>query len=315
MQRTLVTGATGFLGRRTSESLAQAGNHLILTGRNATALKQVRDKIRSLYPQSVCNVLTHDLSTGIFPRELTAGDDAPSKVVHCASPVPGRTTGEGFESKKIGCQTDAITKGFCKLLEQSQKIKQIILVSSTSVYQIKDNGELTEEDPTTIENSGYAVSKLFAEQECRRVATKRPIGLTVLRPAQIFGPDEPHGRALSQMIFSACHGQLITLHNGGEDCRDFIFVDDVTTVIRLALENQITGTFNVGFGQQIKMRKVIETLSEVCPVPFPVDTMPQTRTATGAFANTDCLRIAFPSFKVTPLQASLRLCCRTILER
>ena len=66
MKYSLVTGATGGLGKAFAESLASRGYHLLLTGRSEEKLSALQAELAEKYPQ---------ISTRIYPADLSSGAD------------------------------------------------------------------------------------------------------------------------------------------------------------------------------------------------------------------------------------------------
>jgi UDP-glucose 4-epimerase len=112
---------------------------------------------------------------------------------------------------------------------------------------------LAKEDDAAVElcRSPYARSKFVAESYVR----KHP-NYCILRLANVYGGDSSiRGEAAVHARFA--QDDPIILY-GGKQTRDFVDIDGVTKAIRRAAFGTMTGTFNVGSGQETSISEVAE---------------------------------------------------------
>jgi len=134
------------------------------------------------------------------------------------------------------------------LLSSLFNIKRICFASSSSVYgdsveNIKAEGA---EGSVT---SPYALSKKHNESLARILLSKLPISYTGLRFFNVFGPGQRFDSAYSAVIPKFINEDLISINGDGKTVRDFTFVDDVSKVIDLVINNPDKNeVFNVGKG-------------------------------------------------------------------
>jgi nucleoside-diphosphate-sugar epimerase len=147
---------------------------------------------------------------------------------------------------------------------EQQGVKRLIFVSSAAVYG-NLNPELTmnEEHPLNPVND-YGISKLRAEELILSHNTDDHFPVTVIRPFNIYGPLQRPPQMIPLFITKLLQGEPITLNNGGLQLRDWIYIDDVTTAIRMLLTAQpelVNGeAFNLGSGTATTVREVAELI-------------------------------------------------------
>src|SRR2546427_620713 len=115
-----------------------------------------------------------------------------------------------------------------------------------------------EDDPfTRIPHNAYGLSKRHGEEFCKLYA---PNNLSIMRFSMPYGPGLPAGRgraALVNFLYNALHLEPITVHRGSE--RSWCWIGDTVRGVRILLEQQIHGTFNIGRDDNARpMREVAE---------------------------------------------------------
>jgi ADP-L-glycero-D-manno-heptose 6-epimerase len=133
-----------------------------------------------------------------------------------------------------------------------------IYASSAAVYgsSKKFSEDPANESPLNV----YGYSKLQFDRYVRRLSLDPQAQVVGLRYFNVYGPGEQHKGPMASVAFHF-NGQLladgeIRLFEGsdgfadGEQCRDFVYVDDVCAVNLWFLQNRdVSGVFNVGTGK------------------------------------------------------------------
>ena len=240
--KVLVTGATGFLGRRTVEMLVERGF-------------QVRALVRT--PSKASSLAYLDL-------EIAQGDVADSDslkpafegidyVVHAAADTSG--TIEGARRVTIG-GTKNILDLCC-----SHQIQKLVYISSCSVYcpaDYKDREVVDEDAPLEKypERRGiYSWAKSEAEKIVLDYMKKNKISAVCLRPGTIYGPGGENyspmmGFAFKNKIFAVIHNNKLL---------NLIYVDDlVQAIIAGMVQDKSTGQiYNVVDTHQVSKKEYI----------------------------------------------------------
>lgn len=214
MQKLLLTGARGFVGRNVLPIFAR--DYTVLTlGRGA----------ENDYPS--------DLSTGI-PNFKEAFD----VVYHAAGKAHSIPRTEE-ESKSFFDVNLTGTKNLCSALERAGTPKAFVFVSTVAVYGCEFGENITEEHPLA-GTSPYAKSKIAAEEFLREWCVAHDVALTVLRPSLIAGADAPGN--LGAMVRGMRSGKYLRIGKGAAR-KSIVMVEDLAHIVPFALSRG--GVFNV----------------------------------------------------------------------
>ncbi len=217
----LVTGATGFIGRRLVRRLISAGacvRVLVRLASNLQVLGDARDRLE------VCQGDLKDADS------LEASVRSAEIVFHLANSV-GRTWEETRQATVRGTQC---------LLESARKagVQRFIYVSSMSVYdfsRMKPGAVVDENAPLETEpriRHDYARSKCEAEEVVRRYLRARGMAVTIARPGAVYGPEGAPHLPTTIRVVAGCVAFAI---GGGQRPIPLVYVDDlVGALLRMA---------------------------------------------------------------------------------
>lgn len=256
MQRTLITGANGFVGQQLCKTLQQSGHHVIaVTSRAGQSIPFAQESFN-------CDIRQAQ-DIGQIVRTTS-----PSNIVHLAAitHIP-----KSFEVPELTWQTNVL--GSINVLEAVRKFAPdcfILFVSSADVYgaAFKQNVPLDETIPCLPQNP-YAASKLAAETAFYEYF-RRGIRGVVARPFNHIGAHQ------SPDFVTASFARQIALIEAGKQepiltvgdlqaSRDFLDVKDVCK----AYENLLTMAtqphdsckcFNISSGRSHRISEVLSTL-------------------------------------------------------
>jgi UDP-glucose 4-epimerase len=254
----LVTGGAGFIGSHLVDELVRDGYDVnvldnfstgklenIEHGLNQTKLRLVEGDIRE--PQKVKKAVGD--SEAVF--HLAAITSVPYSVMH-----PDVTR-------------DVNVKGTLNLLEASLNsgVEYFVFVSSCAVYGEAEHLPISEEEPTK-PLSPYAESKLEAERQCREFYAKHGLKTTILRPFNVYGPrmrSDQYGGVIAKFIEHLQSGKPPIIYGDGTQTRDFIHVQDVVNVMKIAVNNGNAAgqTFNVATGIPTTINQLAQLLTQL----------------------------------------------------
>src|SRR2546426_9225078 len=186
-----VTGATGFLGGRVVESLANRGHDVLAFGRRPPA---------AFRHAGLAAYARWDITEGRCPP---LGSRAVDAVVHCAGTVTDWGSAAEFEAVNVR-GTEAVLASF----PQSARF---VHVSTSSVYDHRrPAGAIPETAPYARRPlNDYVRTKIAAEQAGLR--SGRPS--LILRPHAIYGPGET--KLLPRLLAARRVGRLPAGGDGG----------------------------------------------------------------------------------------------------
>jgi len=146
-------------------------------------------------------------------------------------------------------------------IEESKTVKQLVFLSSTSVYG-SSKEEVSEE---TIPNprSFYSTSKLRGEEHVKRLFSK--LNIQIIRCANVYGysPAMRFDAVVNRFVFDAHVNNRISIHGSGKQHRAFIHVDKVANVLTQLLSKEVpSGVYNLSDRnlQVLDLRDVLKSM-------------------------------------------------------
>lgn len=172
MQRILVTGGTGFIGRYVLEALASDPCEVVALSRSARA-----DAANARF-------VTGDITDASLVRDLVRGADA---VIHIAGCLkrPDQFVATNVEG----------TRHIVDACEQAA-VPRLIYMSSVGVIGPTAASLVTEDSPRHPANA-YERSKGAAEELVSAFGDRHPGTTTILRPTNVFGEHDPETHLLN----------------------------------------------------------------------------------------------------------------------
>jgi ADP-L-glycero-D-manno-heptose 6-epimerase len=319
----LVTGGAGFIGSNMVADLNEAGRTDIVV--NDTLGSD--GKWRNLQKRQFADFIPpSDLTAWLQGRKLEA-------VIHLGA-ISSTTATDGDEVMESNFRLSLRLLDWCATTRTP-----FIYASSASTYG--DGGTGFVDDATLPALAKlrpmnlYGWSKhLFDLAVVDRVARKQllPPQWAGLKFFNVYGPNEYHkGEMMSVLckVFDKARAgapvRLFKSHRDGiadgDQRRDFIFVDDVTAVVRWLLGTpSVNGLFNVGTGQAQSFREMIEAMFAVLGRPPDIEYVDMPLAIRDSYqyftqASTAKLRGAGYNAGFTPLATAVRRYVGDFLDR
>ncbi len=258
--RVLLTGGTGFLGRRTAAKLAR-DHELRLLVRSESA--------RAGFPDG-CEFAAGDVTDRASLERAMAGCDA---VVHAAALVKIVAEAAEFERVNVGGLANVLAAG------AAAGVRKLVYVSSFIALGPSERGAgglLDESAPATPRRwiNDYERSKTLADASARRaIETGQP--LVVVYPGVIYGPGElTEGNIVVRHLLDLAHRRLPALLGRPERRWNYVFVDDVATGIATALARAPHGARYVLGGENVTQAQFYALVGELGGIRVPSARMP-----------------------------------------
>jgi UDP-glucose 4-epimerase len=237
--RVLLTGGSGFLGRRVADLLAEDGHNVVSIGRTAPVDAGPR----------TTEFHRVDLTDTFVVQRAAAAIGAVDSIIHLAAMVP-----KNASEDQARAAFDANLIGTINLFDAFGRAGQANTVASTAeVYGLPSGHTPIREDTEPFPLSWYGASKVAAEIYCRVLERHKEMRIALLRFTVLYGPDDPIQRAIPNFVRNAVRGESIRIF-GGEELRDYLHVDDAARAVITAWEHRLSGTYNVGSGTGIAVR-------------------------------------------------------------
>lgn len=144
---------------------------------------------------------------------------------------------------------EAIPPGACR---------SFIQLSSVDVYGQKPVLPINEDTPVR-PSTYYAMAKLDCEWLLEK-STSKDFKAAVLRLPGVYGPGDKGQSVIGKLLRQAFNREPISLNNGGELLRDYLFVDDLLRVIMTLLDTPRDLLLNVVTGQSRSLREILDVI-------------------------------------------------------
>jgi len=245
----IVTGGAGFIGSHVVERLLDEGHDVSIID-NLSSGKTINDKT-VFYKKDI-----RDDIDEIFAKEN------PDYVIHLAAQI---VLGRSIKEPKRDADINII--GSLNIVEAciKHKVKKIIFASSAAVYDLNANVPIAEDGIKDM-ITPYGIGKLTVERYLYFFNTHKGLDYTVLRFPNAFGPrqrTDTEGGVIARFCNMFAGGEKARIFGDGKQTRDFIYVKDLSRAVSFALENDMTGSFNIGTGEETSIIGLFNMLNEV----------------------------------------------------
>lgn len=244
--KTLLTGATGYIGYQLLKKLALRGEEINILVRNEHAANLPVGKNIHLFKGDI----THAESIAVAIKDCT-------QVYHCAAIAKMAIA----DRHKF---FDVNVNGTKNILEASLKagVQKLVFTSSAAVFGPSLNIPLTENDPRieSFEND-YDFAKHMAENLVREFVRKG-LNAVIVNPSRVYGPGPvTYSNAVNRMIYYLLNKKILLLPNINDYRSNYSFISDVIDGHLMAMqsgmagENYILGGENISYGELLKAVK------------------------------------------------------------
>ena len=240
--RVLITGATGFVGTALTERVSSVYDTI--------ALVRTQNHVLSANIQQL-------IAANIFAADLPENIDVIIHLAGRAHILNEQTTDPLTEFRKVNVE------GTLELARQAldRKVKRFIFMSSIGV-----NGSVTLQQPFTEDaipqpHADYAVSKLEAEQELKKLFAGSDTELVIIRPPLVYAAHAPGNFArLLKLVAS----NLPLPFAGTNNKRSFVALENLVDFIQTCIEhpNAANQTFLVADQSSISTRELVQYLKQ-----------------------------------------------------
>ena len=244
----LITGAAGFLGTNLLLKLSK-NKRFIIHGLIKSRIK-TKNKIKNI-KYIKCNLL----NLKELKKKLNFDYDY---VINLAGNINHKKKFQTFNANLIGL------KNLIKVINL-KKIKLFIHVGRSLEYGAKKSPQI--ESKSCKPTSYYGISKFLAT----KLIQEKIKNYLILRLYQVYGPHQKINR-LIPITIQSCIKNISFSCTLGNQLRDFLFVDDfVNLIINILKRKKIqSGIYNVGSGQPVKVKKIINLVKKILKKGKPV---------------------------------------------
>ena len=237
--KVVVTGGTGFLGRRLLAALLRKGHEVAVV---------TRDPGTAVVPQGARAVSWSDLATAV---------DGAGGVVNLAGETIAQRWTAPAKARIVGSRASAAERVGAALRAARRQPGVLVNASAVGFYGNRGNEELTE---TSGPGTGFLAETTVAWEEAARRAAPAGVRLVLPRIGVVLGED---GGALSKMLLPFRLGLGGPLGSGTQ-WMPWIHRDDLVGLLVAALEDpRFEGPVNATAPGPVTMREFASTLGRV----------------------------------------------------
>ncbi|MYT89670.1 UDP-glucose 4-epimerase GalE [Streptomyces sp. SID8359] len=277
----LITGGAGYIGAHVARTMAAAGERVVvLDDRSSGVVERL--------PDTVTLVEGRISDRALLDRVLA--EHAVSGVVHLAAK---KQVGESVERPLLYYRENVAGLGVLLEAVVAAGVRRFLFSSSAAVYGVPDVDLITEETPCLPINP-YGETKLAGEWLVRAAGRAHGISTACLRYFNVAGAAGPELADtgvfnIVPMVFDRLtRGEAPRIFGAdyptpdGTCVRDYIHVADLAEA-HLAVARKLAGreggdlTLNVGRGEGVSVRELIDVIREVTG--YPVEPVVEPRRA------------------------------------
>jgi UDP-glucose 4-epimerase len=254
--RVLVTGGTGFIGRRLVAALLAGGADVTVADMRESSAPGVRSVVGDLRDPAVA------------ARAVSPGTDV---IVHLAAVTSVLRT---IEDPAGTYQTNvAATAGLLELA-RTQGVGTFLLASTNAVVGDVGDAIITEQQ-TIRPLTPYGATKAAGEMLLSAYTASYGMAGCALRFSNVYGPGMAHKDSfVPRLMRAARDGHGVQVYGDGTQVRDLVHVDDIVAGILLAWRNGYRGPLILGAGESVTVNDIIAAARAVTGEPIPVERVP-----------------------------------------
>jgi UDP-glucose 4-epimerase len=248
--RVAVTGSTGFIGMHLLRGLHAVGAEIVAI---AAADKHI-ERLDGL-PFPVEQAIVDDMcNLGDAIRRAKA-----EYVIHLSAFV---STERSLQALDETLRQNLLPTISLLAAAAEVQVARVVLLGSCEEYSQKttpfDTALAT--DPS----SPYGASKAAATAYARMFTNSFRLSTVVLRPSVVYGPGQSDRMLISQVMKAMSKNRRVEV-TGGEQTRDFIYVEDVVKAIirSLTVPSAEGDVWNVGSGEVVTVRDCLERIERI----------------------------------------------------
>lgn len=261
MQKAIIFGANGYLGRHLAKALKANNISFVATGRAAKSI----DHYENYVQVDVCNL------------ESLAKLDFNVTYIFVFSAITGTSTqlSDYIAMKSVN------ELGLLNILfqyQQSNSSAKIVFPSTRLVYKGNKNVYLQENDQQ-VALTPYAQTKINGEQLLEFYQQHAGINYTIFRICVPYGNSFEGAYSYGTTGFflsKAQNGENISIYGKGDQQRTFTHIEDIINVILATISNQKSNNqiYNIGGNNHLSLKEVAELIAhkfnvKLTFVPFP----------------------------------------------
>lgn len=260
MANYLVTGAAGFIGAKTSETLLSLGHTVTgIDNMNDAYDPRIKEyRLDRLTPNKGFTFVKRDISE----KSIISAFDGQKfdGVINMAARAGVRSSVED-----PWVFIDSNVTGTLNVLEIAKNTGKgtVILASTSSIYGSNPPYPTPETASSSEPLQPYAASKKGAEAIAHSYHHLYDMNVNILRFFTVYGPAGRPDLALFRFVQWIIEGRPVHIFGNGEQSRGFTYVDDIVAGIIAALKPVGFNIFNIGGHEVITINDLVTLIEDI----------------------------------------------------
>src|SRR5215469_6171559 len=254
--RVLVTGGSGFIGRRLVKALLEAGNEVTVADLREPTEPGVRPVVGDLRDPSVA------------ARAVSPGTDAIFHLAAITSVLKSLEDPAGTYATNV-----AVTASLLELA-RIHGVKNFLLASTNAVVGDVGRSVITEQSPLR-PLTPYGATKAAGEMLVNCYSAAYGVTGCPLRFSNVYGPGmQAKDSFVPRLMRAARDGHGVQIYGDGTQVRDLVHVDDIVAGIFTAWQAGHNGPLILGSGESATVNDILEAARAVTGAEIPAEHIP-----------------------------------------
>ncbi|MFN8016234.1 MAG: NAD-dependent epimerase/dehydratase family protein [Acidimicrobiia bacterium] len=270
----LITGASGYLGKRLLEALQHEKDlKIFVIGNNIPEVNTEFTFIRA----NLCDVVSLNNAAKTIGELDT--------IIHLAAKVP-KTGQEDMMSEMVAVNI----VGTINLLSSfKDRFKKLVFGSTAEIYGLPEAIDFIDERQMPQPKSYYGITKYASEILAKEFCSRNNISFVSLRFSVMYGSPDLIKRAIPNFINQAINNATIHVY-GGEELRDYLHIDDAVNSILISTRGETQGTYNIGTGVGISILDTARKIVDITNSNSEIEVLPRQKPSSDIILNCDAAK-------------------------
>lgn len=256
--RVLVTGGSGFIGRRVVRALLAAGADVMSVDRKPFPV-----------PDTAVKTLRGDIcDPSVIEHSVQPGTECVIHLAAVTSVLKSMEDPAGTYELNVGATAN--------LLERCRQVgvPSFVLASTNAVTGDVGRSVITEQIPLR-PLTPYGATKAAGEMMLSAYAGSYGMACAALRFSNVYGPGmEAKDSFVPRLMRAARDGRGVEIYGDGTQLRDLVHVDDIVSGIRAAWDAGHSGPLILGSGESVTVNDILAAARIVTGAPIPAEHIP-----------------------------------------
>jgi len=257
MEKILITGGAGFIGRWVAKNLLNKGHKVWILDNLSNGFESNIEKFKNQLEDFIIgDIKDKELISKLFENNFDI-------CIHFAAAI---NVQESIDNPEKSFNDNCL--GTFNILEQCRKHNtKMVFASSALVYKTAGAGQKIAEQHLLNASSPYTASKISGENLVISYFKTYNLPIVILRPFSIYGPyqrKDSEGGVMSIFINNKLKGEPLEVFGDGRQGRDFFYIEDCAEfVARVCFSDKANGQiFNAGSGIEIKIKDLAKKIAD-----------------------------------------------------